>query len=305
MEIWWNGVDIAPHVTVKSCVHLEDSRGGCDQLDMVMDHAATWYRWGPATDDEIRITAGGYDTGTLYLQAVVPDGDAFRVIAGSTKSAARRKIWKSYEGVTLAGLVHNLAVECGMQSELYGTKGLYTYAYVAREDETVPAFLDRIAAREGIALKAVGGAFRGIDILWAQDRAPVMRLNVTPGQAGARWTRNDGVLWSRLQVISPWASGSASDADAAGRPERALAVPDVADSIIAGRWARGLLLSQNRQAERLKIEMDLNPALVAMERIDVEGNDAIAGEWIVDDAMHDLKNMRSEARLVRVLRGIK
>ncbi|MBO4299743.1 MAG: hypothetical protein J5998_13215, partial [Clostridia bacterium] len=69
----------------------------------------------------------------------------------------------------------------------------------------------------------------------------------------------------------------------------------------AGRWARGLLMSRNREAERLTVETELNAALSAMTRVDVAGGTDMDGKWIIDEAEHDLIGGSTRATMKRVV----
>ncbi len=305
MQIYWQERDITSYVSIAACIHRECSRGGNDLLDLTMRNAATWFSWGPETDDAIRIIHKGYNTGTLYLHTMVPDGDGFRVLATSTKSGAQRKAWGSYKGYTLRELMLRLASECGMKSNLYGTEGLWTYPYLERANEGPGAFLNRIAEYENICLKAVNGSFRGIYLPWAQERAPVAELTVSAGQDGAKYIRREREKWGKVTVRGAGFESWAADTEETGRPERIITGLPVSDRATAGRWARGILTTHNRKCETLEIEMTLNARLMAMERADVKGNTSANGEWIVDETEHDLKEEKSRVRLVRCISSIR
>ena len=72
MNLIYDGTDITPFVNITRCLHRDVSSGRADTLELEMDHAETWYRWKPQTDDAIRLRHGGYDTGRLYLNSILP-----------------------------------------------------------------------------------------------------------------------------------------------------------------------------------------------------------------------------------------
>ena len=96
MELYYQGVDIAYMVDITKCIHHEASGGRCDCLEIEMDHAGAWYSWGPKTDDVIVASMNGYQTGTLYLNTIIPQNGKFRILATSVPSAARRKTCATY-----------------------------------------------------------------------------------------------------------------------------------------------------------------------------------------------------------------
>ena len=75
--------------------------------------------------------------------------------------------------------------------------------------------------------------------------------------------------------------------------------------MMAGRWARGLLLHHNRRAETLRLQSELNAGLTAMARIDIESATDMDGAWIVDEVEHDMVDSRTTARLLRCLTTIR
>ncbi len=305
MQIYWQGTDITSYVSIAACVNRECSRGGNDMLDLTMRNAASWFSWGPETDDAIRIIHKGYDTGTMYLHTMVPEGDGFRVLATGTKSGAQRQAWGSYKGYSLRELMIRVAGECGMKSSLYGTEGKWIYPYLERADEGPGAFLNRIAGFENIYLKAVGGAFRGIYLPWAQERPAAEKITVTAGREGAKYIRREREKWGKVIVRGTGFESWAADTEETGRPEKIITGLPVSDRAAAGRWARGILTAHNMQCETLEIETTLNARLTAMVRVDVTGNTSANGSWIVDEAEHDMKEEKSRVRLARCITSVR
>ena len=301
MELYWAGRDITPYVNITGCVHRDVSHGRSDSLELTLDHASTWYKWGPEEDDEIRVTHDRDDTGILYLNTVIPAGDKFRVLATSLPRAAARKAWGSYRKVTLERLFDTCSAECRMSGKLYGIDGKLEYPYLLRENEGCAAFLNRIGAWEGVAVKALNGAFRGIGVQYAQGRKSEMQITIKANQDGVVYKRRDNTKFTGLTVQTPWATATARDTGAKGNNAPVLAHLPATDSVQAGRWARGLLLMHNRQAEEITLDIGLNTRLSAMTRVDIDGNTDMNGEWIVDTAEHDLFNKTSTVRLLRVI----
>ena len=304
MDFYYQGTDMKDYATVTQCVHRDVSHGRADALEMTVSHAARWYRWGPQTDDEIIVTRDGYTTGKLYLNTITPEGDHFRVIATSLPSGAVRKGWATYENMTFGTILHRAATECGMGAALYGVEGNMRYPFLARQNEGNAAFLDRLAAWEGIALKAVNGSFRGIGIGYAQRRKAVKRLTVRAEDDNAVYTRMGCAKYDSLTVETPWASAAARDSAAPRKNPLVLCHLPARDRATAGRWARGLLLKMNRKAERLTIQSRFDPSMTAMIRVDIAGDTDANGAWLVDEVEHDIYNGRSVTRLLRVVETI-
>lgn len=301
MNLYYEGVDITGSVNITRCIHRDVSHGRADSLEIEMDHAAAWYRWGAKTDDTIRITHNGYDTGILYLNAVYPERDKFKILATSLPSAARRKAWGTYKNKSLETITRHLAAECGLEAKLYGIDAALTYPFLLRRNEGCAAFLDRLGKWEGTVIKAFNGAFRAISVEYAQGLEPSRNLRITTDQKGVTYTKRENTKFSGVTVSTPYAQATVHDANAGGNNHPVLTNLPARDAAQAMRFARGLLMMHNREAEKLIVSTSFDAALTSMIRIDVSGNTDANGQWLVDEVEHDIYNGHSTARMLRVL----
>lgn len=305
MELYYQGVDITYMVDIAKCIHHEASGGRCDCLEIEMDHAGAWYSWGPKTDDVIVASMNGYQTGTLYLNTIIPQNGKFRILATSVPSAARRKTCATYENIRLNDLLASCAAECGMESGLYGLDGQILYPFLMRNAEGAAAFMNRIADWEGAAFKTVGGRFAGISILQMQKASATQNIEISAEQPGVTYIRRDDLKWSALTIKTPYAECIAQDNGASNGNYVTMTHLPAMNDVEAGRWARGLLLSNNRKAERLTISMEFNAGFAAMTRVDVSGSTDASGEWIIDEVEHDMIGRKSTATLFRCIDTIR
>ena len=305
MELSWNGIDITDSVNITGCVHRESASGKSDCLELTLDHASRWYGYAPEEDDEIILTHGDYSTGKLYLNAVIPVGDQYRILATSVKRAAARRAWASYADTTLKDIFDKCGAECGMEGRLYGVDGRLPYPFALRRNEGAAAFLNRIGEWEGLCVKARNGAFLGVSVALAQERDAEAGLEISTKQEGVIWRRRDNLKYTGLTIQTPWVSATARDADAKGNNAPIITCLPAMDNAQAGRWARGLLLMHNRRTETLTIDKGLDTSLVPLAKVEVSGGTAMSGDWLVDDAEHDIFNGRTTANLLRVIESVK
>lgn len=301
MNLIYEGTDITPFVNITRCVHRDVSGGRADSLELEMDHAETWYRWKPQTDDTIRLRHGGYDTGTLYLNSILPQRDKYIILATSLPAAARRKAWGSYRAETLKNIFEKCAAECGMEASLYGLDGGLFYPFVLRQNEGNAAFLNRLGEWEGATVKAFNGVFRAIGVDYAQRLKAAHNITITTHQDGVGYIRRENTKYSGLTICTPYAQASAYDVHTAYYHQKLLTHLPARDNTQAGRWARGLLMMNNRKAEELTISGSFNAGMSAMMRVDVDGNTDANGEWIVDESTHDFVNERTRVKMLRVV----
>lgn len=301
MQLYYENADITDDVDIVSAVHRDVSGGRSDCLELTLDHAATWNRWKPQIDDSIELAYNGYTTGRLFLNTILPEGDRYRILATGTRRSAQRKAWAAFEGKTLGEIAKLCAAECRMEHRLYGVSEQYAYPYLLRRNESCPAFLSRIAQMEGATLKTYGGRLTMISITAAQELPALCTLALGTRQEGVRYMRREGAKLASLTITTPYTSASATDGGAQhGLDENRCELPAM-DAATAGRWARGLLLTHNRQCERLDVQGEMNIGYTAMTRIDVESEMDYGGQWIIDEAEHDFVNKKSRISLLRVI----
>lgn len=305
MQLYYQGVNITGMVDITKCIHHESSGGRCDCMEIEMDHAGAWYAWKPKTDDAIVASMNGYKTGKLYLNTVIPQNGKFRILATSVPSAARRKACAVYENIRLGNLFASCAAECAMESALYGMDEQILYSFLVRNTESAAAFMNRIAAWEGAAFKTVGGRFAGIGITQIQKASAAQNIEIGAEQPGVTYIRREDLKWSALTIKTPYAECIAQDDGASRGHYVTMTNLPAANDVEAGRWARGLLLSNNRKAEQLTISMEFNAGFAAMTRIDVSGPTDASGEWIIDEVEHDMINQKSTATLFRCIDTIR
>lgn len=305
MRLYYEGTDITDDVRIAGAVHRDAAGGRCDALELTLERADDWYRWGPQRDDEIRIVHDGYDTGRLYLNTVLPENNKYRILATGMKSAARRQASAAYANATLSTLLGVCAAECGMEAELYGFDGELDYPFVLRQNEGCAAFLHRLMRWEGGVLKTFDGRFVGISCAYAQSLHAAQTLKISAQQAGFAYRRREDAEYCGLKIVTPYAEAAAIDADAAGDNAPVINHLPPLSAAQAGRWARGLLLTHNRQAEEASLQSAFNRGLTAMARVDVESSTPAAGEWLVEEVTHDFVRKSSAARMLRCRNGIR
>lgn len=299
MRIIWQDTDITGYVIVRRAIARDTCGERCDGLDIEFENAESWYRWGPKEDDEIRISQDGWDSGILYLNTIAPGDGKYRVIATALPCAARKKEWRSYEEKSIETILRQCGAVTGMEYRIYGIDAGAIIPYIQQENESAAAFLHRLGKLEGAKLKCVNGRYTLIGLDWAQDRKAIQTLSIGAEQRGIDYRRS-GVKDRGLTLVTPYATGSATDESVDKSHTRATVTEYPAtDNIQAARWARNLLKEKNRKCESVTIQSSFHPAWSAMTRIDITGNTDAAGEWLIEEAEHDLINLNSRAVMHR------
>lgn len=306
MEILYQGYDITETAHVRKCVSHDTAGNRCDILDIEFENAAGWYSWGPQEDDQIIVSHNGYDTGIMYVNTILPENGKYRILATSLPSAARIKGYQSFTQKSIEEIMRVCAISSGMDYRIYGIDPNTVIPYIQRENEGYGAFLHRLLKMEGAALKCVNGRFVAIGIEYAQERDPHQTFAVKADMEGVDYQRT-GRRYRTLAIETPYATATAEDTAVTDNYSITLNHPPAVTALQAGRWARGLLLQNNRQFEKLTISTDFNIGFTAMTRINIEDNadcmDAV-GEWLIEEATHDFINLKSSATMHRCVKTI-
>lgn len=310
LKLYYNGTEIAKSIDIQECVVRDVSGGECDCLNLLVDHAEKWLKWGVKKNDTIRIKRSGYDSGKLYVNTVAPEDGSIRIYATGTKCALFEPKRMSYENKTLANIMNGCAGEGSMGFRLYGLNPQILYEYLLRENKRAPEFLNSLLEREGAVLKSMAGRFTGIGITYAQEILCRHKLKIKDDMsigddAGtAEYIDRRDQAWSSLTIETPFGKGQAVDTRGKGQPKTMTDVP-VDNDGQAKRWAIGTLLSHNRQNETLEIDISFDPGYTAMVRIDVNSKTDAAGKWLVDSVEQDLAMGRTKAKLLRCITSVR
>lgn len=304
MNIFYQGTDITKYVLVRSCIGRDSAGDRCDSLRIIFEDAETWYSWGPKEDDEIRVTHDKYDSGILYLNTVLPEDGRFAVFASALPCKARKKECRSFAWKSIEEIMKSCGMSSGMGYRLFGVEGGTVIPYIEQEDESCAKFLLRLLRMEGAELKCVNGKYVAIGTQYAQDLPPSQSVELTATQSGAEYRRSGNKLRA-LTIRTPHTAATATDLNVPSDHRWSVRndIP-ARDAGQAGRWARGLLLHENRKCEALKLESRFNIGFTAMTRIDIKGQTDAAGEWIIQEAEHDFINLTSTAVMHRCIRSI-
>lgn len=305
MEIYYQGKNITDCVQVRSCRVRDTCGKRCDSLEIEFENAADWFRWGPEEDDQLRVALGGYDSGTMYVNTVLPEAGRYRIAATALPCRARRKAWQSFIGKTVEEILRSCAMSCGMGYQIFGMDGSAVIPYIQQEAESPAAFLFRLLRLEGATLKCVNGKMTAIGISYSQERAAHQTMEITSRDRAAEYRRS-GTAVRALTVRTPYAEARAED-EAVPSSHIQIVTSDypALNAVQAGRWARGLLLCLNRSCESVTLPGGFNAGLTAMTRIDVTGDTDATGRWLIEEAEHDLIRKTSRARLHRCITTIR
>lgn len=303
MEIYYEDTNITQNVQPRSCVLTDTCGERSDALEIEFENGAAWQSWAPQEDDRIRLTHNGYDSGDMYINAVLPEEGRYRIWATALPCRAKFKENRSYTGLKISEILNLCAGATGLEWALYGIEPNIVIPYIQQTNESCAAFLRRLLRYEGAVLKVVNGCYTVIGIEYAQALEAAQTIALTLDQGGAIYQRS-GRKVKRLSIETPFTVMTAADSDVdESHPSIVVNDPAVTD-IQALRWARNMLLDMNQACETLTVESEFNPGFTAMGRVDISGETDASGEWIIREVEHDFINLRSTATMRRCVWSI-
>lgn len=153
-------------------------------------------------------------------------------------------------------------------------------------------------------MKVYSGKFTAIDIATAQSLEAGMIMEVNADQDNAEYLRREGIKYASVSVKTLFDTVYARDPNAVDGDTVSIAGIPAHDVATAGRWARGILLRNNRRAEELRISTEFNANYTAMGRVNIVGGTDADGKWLVDEVEHDFTKDTSTVKLLRCVEGI-
>lgn len=304
VTLMYEDTDITADVDIMECVCRDVSGGESDWLNLKVDHAERWMGWGPQKNDKIRVLRSGYDSGTLYLNTIILEDGAYRIIATGAKCKPFPARWQAFEDKTLASIMSQCAGELDMRARQYGINGAIRYEYLLRRNTTAPVFLEKLLNREGAVLKSLDGDYVAIGIEYAQAIPASHEITLSAEQEKTAYIDRREAAWASVMIKTPFGSAVARDRSAASGLTQVITDITVDNDAQAYRWAKGLLIANNRRCEIMRIESEFNPGYTAMGRIDVKSRTDADGEWIIHEAEHDMVDGISRITMLRCINGI-
>lgn len=304
MEIFYQGANITDMVQTRKCIVRDRAGSRCDSMELEFENASGWYAWGPREDDQIIVAHEKYNSGIMYVNTILPKDGRYRIIATALPCAARKKQNRSFIGQSLEEIMRSCAFSSGMGFQMFGIDGDIVIPYIEQDNEGAALFLHKLLALEGALLKCVNGKYTAIGIEYAQEQEALQSIELSSKQENVQYQRS-GKTYRSVTIKTPYAEASAEDFIVPENHMRLeICTLPAMNNIQARRWARGKLFDLNRQSETVIMQSEFNPAFTAMSRMDFEGDTDATGQWLAEEAEHDLVNLTTEARLHRCITTI-
>lgn len=157
MNIFYEGKDIYPSVSVNQCVYDSYGEQQGDTLRIVFnDTGDMWDAWKPAKGDKISVVLGSCDTGDMNIISIRPENGLMCLRASSIPGTHNNKSNKSWQQVHFKQLCQEIALRQKLVCEFYGVED-HVYEYVNQQNKEDFMFLEERCVLEGCAFLVYNG----------------------------------------------------------------------------------------------------------------------------------------------------
>lgn len=288
MNLYYNGADIYPDVSVNYCVHEMFAEKQADSLVIRFnDTKGAWSKWNPSDGDVIRFKEESSDTGDMFIHSMRPENGLFTIRALSMPITGKTKKSKSWEGVRFLQIANEIAAAHGLTFQSYGCTD-QVYPYLSQDDETDFALFSRLCTLEGCQMLIYDGKLLAYDEAYIEAQSVAGELLVDENGVFT-YHDNRAACYGSCEVNSGSYSGTFTAPGATGtavlRPKGVKATSNSE----AARFAKGLLRNANKYGRTGKFSKSLMLGYAAASLLTLKTPKASAwdGPVFVYKARHD------------------
>lgn len=261
MEIIYQGKDIYPDISVKSCEHEMHAESQADSLVLRFnDTSHQWDSWSVEQESTIEVIEGAARTGKMYIYDVTPQNGVYTLKAFSIPPTSKNRTSKSWEMVYFRQLCREIAQRHGLDYEEHGVTD-QLYYYVAQNNEPDFVFLDKRCKLEGCSFLVFDGKLvvYGEKELEATSPQMLLQLDTT---AKFSYSDNTAKSYKSAEIVNGTRVGKYSAATESGSRilHKNITIPMQTEGE-ANRFAQNLLRLENKNQKTGAIDWDIQREL--------------------------------------------
>lgn len=301
-ELIHNGKNIVDAIKVSQCYSCDRYGGMLDDLTIAFSTEEHTIEFNENDELEIR-TAGGFTTGTMYLDSCIGNDGKFTIKALSCRHKNKKRKSKVWHQVKLSKIISDVAKNTGLSPLLYGIED-YTYKSVSQINETDLELLARLFKREGYSLKCDNGNLIGFNEHFLESNSKPITLSKNSVNSNYEFYRSTNGLSSmtvRYFDIEKMQNISYTSMDkniSGGEDTRIEFLSDINE---AQRYSAGYLREANKSHITGLMEMPYNGSISAGTVCDLTDFEDFEGRYVIYEARHNYVLEKTEIKVRKTL----
>lgn len=296
MQIFYQGKDIYPKISVKACEHDMHAESQADSLVLRFnDPSRLWDSWSVEQESTIEVMEGAARTGKMYIYDVKPENGVYTLKAFSIPPTSKNRTSKSWEKVHFRQLCKEIAQRHGLAYEEHGVTD-QLYDYVVQNNLPDFVFLEQRCKLEGCSFLVFNGKLVVYNEQKMEATSPQKLLNLST-DAKFTYSDNTSKSYKSAEVVNGTRSGSYTAGTESGSRvlHKTINIPMTNDAE-ANRFAQSFLRMENKNQQTGIIEQDIQRGIApgSMLQIKTQGVKSWDGYAFVSRVRHDYKAEKSK-----------
>lgn len=304
MQIFYQGKDIYPDISVKSCEHEMFAESQADSLILRFnDTKHLWDSWSPEQESTIEVQEGAARTGKMYIYDLKPENGVYTLKAFSIPPTSKNRTCKSWEKVHFKQLCKEIAQRHGLDYEEHGVTD-QVYEYVAQNNLPDFVFLDQRCKLEGCSFLVFNGKLVVYGEQKMEATTPQKLLQLST-DAKFTYSDNTSKAYKSAIVVNSTHVGEFEAPTESGSRILSKNITISTSSLEeANRFAQNLLRLENKNQMTCIIEQDIQRDLApgSMIQLKTIGAKSFDGYVFVYRVRHDYKAEKSKIFCRKVLK---
>lgn len=297
-----NGKNIVDSIEVSACNSCDRYGGMLDDLTVAFASDSNEVEFNEGDELEIK-TAGGFTTGTMYLDSCTGKNGLFTINALSCRHKNKRRKSKIWNHVKLSKIIGDVAANTGLSPVLYGIND-FSYASVSQIMEQDLHMLARICKREGYSIKCDNGNLIVFNEYYLEHNSTPIDISKDSVSSNYLFNRSVNGL-SRMTVrnfnieTKQNIAFTSEDKDISGGEDTCIEY--LTNINEAQRFSKGYLRDANKFFTTGVLKMAFNGSISAGTVADLTGFEEFDGRYVVYEAIHDYIKEQTTIKVRKIL----
>lgn len=296
MQIIYNGVDIYPKISVKSCEYTQYLESQADSIVMRFnDPNHLWDKWSVEQQSTIEVIEGATRTGKMFIYDLKPEQGLYTLRAFSIPPTSKNRTSKTWEKVQFLQLCREIAQRHNLTFSSFGVQD-QLYDYVVQDNLPDFVFLDTRCKLEGCAFLVYNQKL----VVYSEkqiENSTAQKMLELSSDAKFTYSDNTSKSYKYCEVVNGTRKGQYTAETQTGYKvlHKNITIP-MSNEAEANRFAQNILRLENKNQNTGVIDWDIQRELSAGSVIQLKtiGAKSWDGNAFIYKLRHDFANEKSK-----------